>query len=137
MARDLIHHQVRRALEKEGWVITDDPFRLNANGVNLEIDIGAERVIAAQKGEEKIFIEIKTLNQRSILYAFYAAFGQYICYRDAIEENDMDNPLFLAIPLSAFKRIEENEFILNRLSKHGIRAVIVDTTSEKITKWIK
>ena len=42
MARDLIHFQVRRALEKEGWQITADPFYLSIDGVRLEIDLEAQ-----------------------------------------------------------------------------------------------
>lgn len=72
MARDLIHYHVRRALEKEGWNIKSDPYRLSVDGVTLEIDLGAEKVVQAEKNGEKIFIEIKTFNQKSILYAFTA-----------------------------------------------------------------
>jgi XisH protein len=31
-ARDIFHLQVRSALEKEGWVITDDPLKVEMPG---------------------------------------------------------------------------------------------------------
>ncbi len=65
MARDLIHFQVRKALEKEGWEITADPFYLSIDGVRLEIDLEAQRLIMASKGNEKIYIEIKTFKKTS------------------------------------------------------------------------
>jgi hypothetical protein len=38
MARDLFHYAVRAALEKEKWVITDDPLKVGAGGAKFEID---------------------------------------------------------------------------------------------------
>ena len=38
MARDLFHNNVREALLKEGWIITDDSLRVPIDGTHLEID---------------------------------------------------------------------------------------------------
>ena len=56
-AKDKYHHQVRRALEKEGWIITHDPYTLRSIGVNFPIDSGAEKLIAAERANEKIVVE--------------------------------------------------------------------------------
>ena len=53
MARDLFHEIVRSAIEKEGWTITDDPLSIRCGGVDLQIDLGAQRLIAAQKAGQK------------------------------------------------------------------------------------
>jgi hypothetical protein len=37
--RDLFHDTVRNALEKEGWVITDDPLGFKIGEVDFEIDL--------------------------------------------------------------------------------------------------
>lgn len=42
MARDLFHNIVRSALEKDGWVITDDPLSIRCGGVDIQIDLGVE-----------------------------------------------------------------------------------------------
>jgi hypothetical protein len=55
-ARDLFHQAVRTALEKEEWLITDDPLEVELEDTTLKIDLGAERLIAAEKGEEKIAV---------------------------------------------------------------------------------
>ncbi|WP_442949488.1 element excision factor XisH family protein [Nostoc sp.] len=44
MARDLFHNIVRSALEKEGWVVTNDPLNIRCGGVDIQIDLGAERL---------------------------------------------------------------------------------------------
>lgn len=52
-ARDFFHNAVKTALIKDGWEITDDPFTLRFGGVNMSIDLGAEKLIAAQKQDSE------------------------------------------------------------------------------------
>lgn len=138
MARDLIHYQVRRALEKDGWVITNDPFYIRISvTTSLEIDLRAEKYMTAQKGEEQIFIEIKTFIKNSIVHPFYEALGQYLCYRDALRENKIDSVVFLAIPELAYRKMEFIPFILRRIEQYDVNLIIVDTINEKIERWIK
>jgi hypothetical protein len=61
MARDSFHLTVRKALEKDGWSITHDPYELEIGGPDYEIDLGAEKIFAAQKGPKKIAVEVKFL----------------------------------------------------------------------------
>jgi hypothetical protein len=48
-AWDLFHEAVKVTLEKENWVITDDPLKVEVGGVKFEIDLGAERLLAAER----------------------------------------------------------------------------------------
>jgi hypothetical protein len=52
--RDIYHNTVKRALERDGWTITHDPFRLDIGDKSLSADLGAERLICAEKGLRKI-----------------------------------------------------------------------------------
>jgi hypothetical protein len=65
MAKDLYHETVKIALAKEGWLITHDPLYLaDLNvGIDYEIDLGAEKLIVAEKGLEKIAIEVKSMSK--------------------------------------------------------------------------
>ena len=56
MARDSIHTAVRTALEKDGWIITNDPFYIESGGIEIEIDLAAEKFIIAEKGVNKILV---------------------------------------------------------------------------------
>lgn len=47
--RDIYHDAVKQALIRDGWTITHDPFVLPFGAHNLFIDLGAERVLAAEK----------------------------------------------------------------------------------------
>lgn len=49
-ARDIFHKVVRPALEKAGWEITDDPLLIEYGKQDLYIDLGAQKLIAAEKG---------------------------------------------------------------------------------------
>jgi hypothetical protein len=55
-AKDIFHQSVCIALEKDGWNITHDPLYLKVNDVEFYIDLGAERLIAAEKAGQKIAI---------------------------------------------------------------------------------
>ena len=45
MAKDLFHNEVRIALEKDGWQITHDPYRLRYGVADIYIDLAAEEAI--------------------------------------------------------------------------------------------
>ncbi len=50
--RDRYHDVVRRALEKDGWLITADPLRLRWGKRDMYVDLGAEKIILAVKYEQ-------------------------------------------------------------------------------------
>lgn len=137
MARDKIHNAVKNALEKEGWTINSDPFRLPVEGANLEIDMEAEKFFSAKRGNQKILIEVKSFLQPSILYSFYEAYGQYAMYRDAIKETNLNQDIFLAISIVSYFRIKKVPFLWKRIQKHNIKLIVVNTRKEKIIEWIK
>jgi len=47
--RDQLHPHVVRALRKDGWTITHDPYVVPFAGTYTEIDLGAEKLFAAEK----------------------------------------------------------------------------------------
>lgn len=55
-AKDKFHDVVKIALEKDGWQITDDPLSISVGGVDMLIDLGAERWLAAERQGEKIAV---------------------------------------------------------------------------------
>ena len=81
MARDLFHDAVRNALVKEQSLITADPLKIKIDGVKLEIDLAAEKVIAAEKEGRKIAVEIKSFLNASAITDFYAALGQLVMFQ--------------------------------------------------------
>jgi hypothetical protein len=76
MAQDIFHQIVKVALEKEGWIITHDPYLLETLATTLNIDLGAEKIIGAQRDKDLIAVEIKSFLGNSYVYDFHLALGQ-------------------------------------------------------------
>jgi hypothetical protein len=52
-AKDIFHDIVKEALQKEQWVITKDPFGFKFGNVNFQVDLGAEKLLAADRGDNR------------------------------------------------------------------------------------
>ena len=70
-AKDKYHQYVIEALEKEDWTITHDPYVIESQNVIFQVDLGAEKVIAAQKNEFKIAVEVKSFLKDSAVSEFH------------------------------------------------------------------
>jgi hypothetical protein len=137
MAKDKIHHAVRRALEKDGWTILNDPFYIESGGVMVEIDLEAEKFVAAQKANIKILIEIKGLSRRSLIYDFHSAIGQYIDYRGILKDENIDQELYLALPEIIYEEMKTKPFYAKRLLENNVKQIIIDIENETILTWIE
>src|SRR5215217_39320 len=97
-ARDSYHQAVRNALVKDGWTITDDPFRIAYGLHDVYVDLSAEQPIAAEKAGRKIAIEIKGFLGLSELRDLEMAIGQYVLYKSLLARVESDRQLYLAVP---------------------------------------
>lgn len=138
-ARDIFHQQVRQALEKEGWNITDDPYwmKLIGSDMNAYVDLAAERMLAAEKGNEKIAVEIKSFLGTSFLSDFHAALGQYLDYRVALRSKDPERQLFLAVPLDVYQAFFSRPFVQAVCEEYALTLLTFDPQTEEICTWIK
>jgi hypothetical protein len=66
-AHDSIHDEVVNALRKEGWTITHDPLTLEFGDLYLFIDLGGTRTVVAERGAERIAVEIKSFPGKSMV----------------------------------------------------------------------
>jgi hypothetical protein len=136
MAKDLYHEAVRKALEKDGWTITDDPYYLNAKPHKLRVDLGAEKVIAAERGVDKIAVEIKSFAKDSFIYEFYEVSGQYQFYEEFLIDQDHERILYLAISEVIYRaRFLPDESVMRMCQKIGIKFIIVNISSQIIKEW--
>src|SRR5438876_893202 len=134
-AKDTYHDAVRNALLKDGWTITDDPFRLVWGERDFYVDIGAERVVAAEKAGKRIAVEVKSFLGDSQMHDLEEALGQFLLYRSILEEQEPDRMLFLAIPDEPAELFDEPIGQL-LITKHLIRAVVFDPRKEEVLRWI-
>lgn len=136
-ARDYYHEKVRKALEKDGWTITHDPYRLKlTRRKNLYIDLGAEQLIAAEKDIQKIAIEIKSFRGASEMKDLEEAVGQFVLYERLLKRYEPDRKLYLAVSDKIQKSIFEEEAGQVLLEDKILRLVTFNINQEKITRWI-
>ena len=138
MAKDFFHAHVRKALEADGWTITHDPFRVEFEGDEYEMDLGAERLIAAEKGKEKIVVEVKSFLQTSIVYQFHDALGKYMNYLVGLQlTGETERKLFMALPNQAWLRISEMPLLMASLETYQVKLIVFDAYKSEILSWIK
>ncbi len=97
-AKDIYHDAVKNALIKDGWTITHDPLRLPFGGKDVYVDFGAEQLLAAEKADRQIAVEIKSFVSDSEINDLEKALGQYTLYHDLLAELEPNRVLYLAVP---------------------------------------
>ncbi|MFN8487368.1 MAG: XisH family protein [Caldilineaceae bacterium] len=136
-ARDLIHNAVRTALENDGWTITDDPLTLEYKDVQVFIDLGAERVLAAEREGKRIAVEIKSFISRSAVHDLENALGQYVVYRSMLRRLEPDRQLYIAISHIAYKSIFQREGIRALVEDNHASLLVVDIENKKVLQWMQ
>jgi hypothetical protein len=138
MAKDLLHNNLKEALIKEGWNITHDPLRIPIDGTYLEIDLAGDIMLGAERGTEKIAVEVKSFLRKSFMTNFHEAIGQYLDYQSALEDFDNQRVVFLAIPEYAYNHLVfQGRFIQKRLREEAVNLIIFDSNNNLILQWIK
>jgi XisH protein len=136
MAKDRFHYVVKKALEQEGWIVTDDPYPIQVGNVDFEIDLAAEQLLAAEREGRKIAVEIKSFIGSSNVSEFHTAMGQFLNYRDALAEVDPDRDLYLAVRLPIYEGFFQRPFIAAAIVRYQINLAIYDVETEAIVQWL-
>lgn len=138
MAKDIFHNTVKKALEKDGWLITHDPYRLRYGIVDVYIDLAAEEAIAAEKEGRKIAVEVKSFVSGSNISEFHTALGQFLNYRIALESSDEpERVLYLAVPKDIYQTFLRFEPAKTVIERYHILLIIYDANQETIKQWIE
>ncbi len=137
-AKDIFHDKVKNALVKDGWTITADPYKLKWDeNENLYVDLAAEKLIAAEKDNEKIAVEIKTFIGKSTMHDLHLAVGQFLVYQVALEEKEPDRVLFLAVPIEILKDIFLKPKAAKLSERVDLKIIGFNIEREEIEQWKK
>lgn len=123
MAKDLFHQVVKQALIKDGWTITQDPLTIRIDRVKLEIDLGAEKVLAAEKNGQKIAVEIKSFVNPSTVSDFHNSLGQFLSYRLALQMTEPQRVLYLAVPIDIFNTFFQERFTQAAIREYALKII--------------
>ena len=135
-ALDIYHEAVKNALVKDVWTITHDPLRLRLRrGKSLFVDLGAERLLAAERGTEKIAVEVKCFARASDMKDLEDAVGQFVLYAHLLRRSDPERVLYLALPETARRSVFEEEAGQVMLEDGVVRLFSFDPAQEVIVQW--
>lgn len=136
-ARDEFHEAVKTALQNEGWTITADPLYLEFGGVDMYVDLAAEKMIAAEKEGRKIAVEIKSFSAPSLISEFHTALGQFINYRTALQTQEAERRLYLAVPEDTYLTFFTLPFTQMVITQQKLKVLVYDIEQEVIVKWLE
>jgi sRNA-binding regulator protein Hfq len=135
--RDKFHQAVINGLQADGWIITHDPYIVEYGEQNLQVDLGAEMPIGAEKEGRKIAVEIKTFAGISTMHDLYAAIGQYLVYQHLILKIEPERKLYLAVPDDVYDKIFYPRHADEMRTGFGIHLALYDPDLEEIIAWIE
>jgi XisH protein len=135
-AKYLYHNTVRTALEKDGWTITNDPLTLEIGDRSLFVDLGAEKILAAEKQGRKIAVEVKSFVGASPVHDLEEAVGQYIVYEDILELSQPERNIYLAIREEVYLDIFSEPIGQLLLNKKRLKLIVFEPSKEIIVRWI-
>lgn len=136
-ARDLFHQAVKQALIADGWRITADPLIVQFGGVDLYIDLGAEKIIAAEKEGTTIAVEVKSFLGASVVSEFHGALGQFLNYRFALQQKEPERILFLAVPVDIYHTFFTLTFTQGIIQQYDVKLLIYHPDRQEVAQWIR
>ncbi len=133
--RDAFHATARTALERDGWTITADPLVLQVGRHNLFVDLGAERLLAAERKEERIAVEVKSFVGRSEVADLEQALGQYVLYRGLLRRSDPGRALVLALPEAVYDSLLTSELGDVARAELGLAMMVFNPQEGVVRRW--
>lgn len=135
-ARDRFHNAVKTGLEKQGWKITHDTLTVSFELGDMYIDLGADKILAAERENQKIAVEIKSFFNTSAISEFHTALGQFINYRLALSEQEADRTLYLAVPIDSYTSFFTIRLVQNIIKTYKLKLITYQPETEDIIEWI-
>jgi hypothetical protein len=134
--RDDLHFPLRRTLEKDGWTITDDPLILVLEQTLLKADLGAEKFFTAEKQGRRIAVEVKDFDAPSAISELEKTMGQLQLYQWALEEQDPERQLFLAVSQEIYLKHFQKPIFQLAIGRNKINLLVYEPSQEEILQWI-
>lgn len=135
-ARDKIYEPVLKALHNDHWDITDDPLILGYEEIRGLVDLGAERIIGAERMGDRIAIEIKSFIGASVVQDIEDMLGQHMLYQWLLKKLQSERKLYIAISEPVYLTIFQGKALQELIQELKIALVVVDLAERRIVKWI-
>lgn len=136
-ARDALHNVVKEALIKQGWRITQDPFLITFGSRKVFADMGAERLLAAERDSEKIVVEVKSFLGLSKISDLERALGQYLIYRSWLGRSQPGWTIYIAIDNAAYRELFLDVSGQVLIADYDLRLIVVNIALQEIVEWTR
>lgn len=103
------------------------------------MDLGSEKLFAAEKDQRRIAVEVKSFIRPSPVQDLENALGQYVLYRSLLEEstNNQDRRLYLAIREAIYLDFFPEKIAQIAMRRSQLKLLIFDPKTEEIVQWIE
>lgn len=135
--KDQIHEVIKKALIKDGWTVTHDPFRIHYIDADVYADLRAERMEEETGVRRALVIEIKTFSAPSSVHEMGTALGQYTLYRTFLRQVAPEDQIYLALSEVVFKELFARKSFQLVVRDNQIALLIVNLDREEIVQWIE
>ncbi|MBI4674782.1 MAG: XisH family protein [Chloroflexi bacterium] len=136
-AQDAIHDIVKTALIKDGWKITHDPYTIEMGSTHVFADLGAEKIIAAEKGKRKIVVEIKSFIGLSMMDELEKAIGKFKLYSSWVARTEPERTVYLAVSELTFNDVFDTIGGRALIEDLELKLILVSLARQEVTKWIE
>ncbi len=134
--KDRIHEAVKNALVKDGWTITDDPFRIVYEDTDVYADLRIVKALEGTTLQRALVIEIKGFTGDSPLHNLENALGQYELYRIYLKNIAPEDKLYLAISATVYEEQFTRPAFTIIIEEKQLPLLVVDTEHEEVVRWI-
>jgi hypothetical protein len=135
-AKDRYHDTVKTALIKDQWTVDDKAFKLEVGKRDLFVDLGAEKLLIAQRATQKIAVEVKSFIGASPVNDLEQALGQYLLYEKIMQREHPDRILYLAVRETVYTSFFQEEIVQIFLETGSPKLLIFDEIQEEIVQWL-
>jgi uncharacterized membrane protein len=101
----------------------------------MYVDLGAKRLIIAERSEQKIAVEVKSFLGLSEMQSFCDAVGQFAIYRAVLRRTYPDFILYLAIRDVIYTSFFEEPIGQILIEDENLKLIIFDAEKEEILQW--
>jgi hypothetical protein len=92
--------------------------------------------LAAEKGEEKIAVEVQSFLSLSPLRDLEEAVGQYQVYRILLARKEPERLLYMAVPRGVHQTLLSDQFGQLIITELKVRLLVFDARKGRVIRWI-
>jgi hypothetical protein len=135
-AKNIYHDAVVDALKADGWTITADPHGLFIGRRRLYVDLAGDRAaLTAERGNERIAVEVQSFRSNSDIDDFHRAIGQFVVYRAVLRATDPVRVLYLAVPDEVYTGILSEPIGQLVMADVAVKLIVFQPIDRRIIQW--